>query len=147
LVDGGRDRLRLPSTGTSFVLPLSVSIFKVNRPISAVVKLMLVAHVYGIPLRPTTLAIFLATVMIISFSAPGIPKSGPGFKTLPAYLAAGIPIEGIIVIEAVESIPDIFKTLLNVTGDMSAATLLTRSHRSQTQVTDVESSTATEGAL
>lgn len=147
LVEGGRDRLRLPSTGTSFVLPLSVSIFKVNRPISAVVKLMLVAHLYGIPLAPTTLIIFLATVMILSFTAPGIPKSGPGLKTIPAYLAAGVPIEGIIVLEAVESIPDIFKTLLNVTGDMSVATLLTRSHRSQTQVSEVESSTAAEGAV
>lgn len=147
LVEGGRDLLRLPSTGTSFVLPLSVSIFKVNRPISAVVKLMLVAHLYGIPLRPTTLVIFLATVMIISFTAPGIPQSGPGLKTIPAYLAAGVPIEGIIVIEAVESIPDIFKTLLNVTGDMTAATLLTRSHRSQTQLSEVESSTAAEGTV
>ena len=147
LVEGARDRLRLPATGTSFVLPLSVSIFKVNRPISAVVKLMLVAHLYGIQLRPTTLVIFLATVMIISFTAAGIPQSGPGMKTIPAYLAAGVPIEAIIVIEAVESIPDIFKTLLNVTGDMTAATLLTRSHRSETQVSEVESSTAAEGAV
>ena len=147
LVEGGRDLLRLPSTGTSFVLPLSVSLFKVNRPISSIVKLMLVAHVYGIPLRPTTLIIFLATVMIISFTAAGIPQSGPGFKTLPAYLAAGVPIEAIIVVETVESIPDIFKTLLNVTADMSAATLLTRSHRTQTQMTEVESSPAAEGAV
>jgi Na+/H+-dicarboxylate symporter len=147
LVEGARDRLRLPSPGTSFVLPLSVSIFKVNRPVSSVVKLMLVAHVYGIPLRPTTLAVFLATVMIISFTAPGIPKNGPTFKTIPAYLAAGVPVEAIIVIEAVEAIPDIFKTLLNVTADMSAATLLTRSHRSQTETAEVEPSTAVEGVV
>ena len=68
-------------------------------------------------------------------------------KTIPAYIAAGVPIEAIIVIEAVESIPDIFKTLLNVTGHMTAATLLTRSHRSQTQVTEVDSSTVAEGAV
>lgn len=147
LVEGGRDRLRLPDTGSSFVLPLSVSVFKVNRPISAVVKLMLVAHIYGIPLRPTTLAVFLATVIILSFTAPGIPQSGPGFKTLPAYLAAGVPIEAIIVIETVESIPDIFKTLLNVTADMSAATILTRGERSRTPVTDVESTPVAEGAV
>ena len=147
LVEGAKDRLRLPSAGTSFVLPLSVSLFKVNRPISSVVKLMLVAHLYGIPLRPTTLVIFLATVMIISFTAAGIPQNGPGFKTIPAYLAAGVPIEAIIVIEAVESIPDIFKTLLNVTGDMTAATILTRSHRSQTELSEVESSAAAEGAV
>ncbi|HEX6650655.1 MAG TPA: cation:dicarboxylase symporter family transporter [Pyrinomonadaceae bacterium] len=147
LVEGGRDHLRLPSAGTSFVLPLSVSLFKVNRPISSIVKLMLVAHVYGIPLRPATLVVFLATVVIISFTAPGIPQNGPGFKTIPAYVAAGVPIEGILVVEAVEAIPDIFKTLLNVTGDMSVAALVTRSHRSRSQVIDVESSTAVESAV
>ena len=147
LVEGGRDHLRLPSTTTSFVLPLSVSLFKVNRPISSVVKLMLVAHVYGIPLRPATLMVFLATVIIISFTAPGIPQNGPGFKTIPAYVAAGVPIEGIIVVEAVEAIPDIFKTLLNVTGDMSVAALVTRSHRSRSRVNDVESSPAVENAV
>ena len=108
---------------------------------------MLVAHLYGIPLRPTTLVIFLATVMIISFTAAGIPQSGPGMKTIPAYLAAGVPIEAIIVVEAVESIPDIFKTLLNVTADMSAATLLTCSHRFQTEATEVETPTAAEGVV
>jgi Na+/H+-dicarboxylate symporter len=147
MIEAGRDRLRLPSTGTSFLLPLSVSLLKVNRPISSVVKLMLVAHIFGIQLRPSTLIVFLATVVILSFTAPGIPQNGPGLKTLPAYLAAGIPIEAVIVIEAVEAIPDIFKTLLNVTGDMTAATILTRSHRAKSQVSDVDRSTVTEGAL
>lgn len=147
LIEGGRNRLRLPASGTSFVLPLSVSVFKVNRPISAIVKLMLVAHLYGVPLSPTTLVMFLVTVVVISFTAPGIPQNGPGFKTIPAYLAAGVPIEGILVLEAIESIPDIFKTLLNVTGDMSVATLLTRSARLQTYEADIDSSTAAEGAV
>ena len=147
LIEGARDRLRLPSTATSFVLPFCVSLFKVNRPISSVVKLMLVAHIYGVPLRPATLAIFLLTVMILSFTTPGIPKSGPTLKTLPAYLAAGVPIEGILVLEAVESIPDIFKTLLNVTGNMSVATLVTRSQRAETEVTEAESSSPAEGVV
>ena len=34
-----------------------------------------------------------------------------------------------MILEAVETIPDIFKTLLNVTGDLSAATMLSRSSR------------------
>jgi len=126
---------------------LSVSLFKVNRPISAIVKLMLVAHVYGIPLRPATLMVFLATVIIISFTAPGIPQNGPGFKTIPAYVAAGVPIEGIIVVEAVEAIPDIFKTLLNVTADMSVAALVMRSRRSRSQVIEVDSSTPVPSAV
>jgi Na+/H+-dicarboxylate symporter len=127
LVEGARDRLRLPDTATAFVLPLSVSVFKINRTISSTAKLIFVAYLYGIALSPTTLAGFLITVMILSFSTVGLPGGGTTFKTLPAYLAAGLPIEGLVLLEAVETIPDIFKTLLNVTGDMSAATILSRS--------------------
>ena len=148
MIEGGRNHLQLPPTGTGFVLPLSVSLLKVNRPISSIVKLMLVAHIYSIPLRPTAIMLFLATVIIISFGTAGIPQSGPGLKTLPAYMAAGVPIEGVLVIEAVEAIPDVFKTLLNVTGDMSAATVLTRSYRSSpSQVAATDSSTPAEGVL
>jgi proton glutamate symport protein len=129
LVQGARDHLRLPDAATGFVLPLSVSVFKVNRTISSTAKLIFLAHLYGIPLSSTTLASFLITVMILSFSTVGLPSGGANFKTLPAYLAAGLPIEGLVILEAVETIPDIFKTLLNVTGDMSAATILSRSSR------------------
>ena len=62
----------------------------------------------------------------MSFSSLGIPLGGGGIRTLPAYLAAGVPIEALILFEAVEAIPDIFKTLLNVTGDMSVATIVNR---------------------
>ncbi len=129
LVEGARDRLRLPDAATGFVLPLSVSVFKVNRTISSTAKLIFLAYIYGIPLSSTTLASFLITVMILSFSTVGLPSGGTTFKTLPAYLAAGLPIEGLVILEAVETIPDIFKTLVNVTGDMSAATILSRSSR------------------
>jgi Na+/H+-dicarboxylate symporter len=129
LIEGGRDRLRLPDTATGFVLPFSVSLFKVNRTISSTVKLLFLAHIYSIPLSAATLTTFLITVIVLSFSSAGVPGGGVAFKTLPAYLAAGVPIEGIVILEAVDTIPDVFKTLLNVTGDMSVATLLSRAAR------------------
>jgi Na+/H+-dicarboxylate symporter len=130
LVEGARLHLRLPESATGFVLPLSVSTFKVNRTISATVKLLFLAHVFQTPITPGALVIFVATVIILSFTALGVPGGGTAFKTLPAYLAAGVPVEGIVILEAADAIPDIFKTLLNVTGDMTAATILSRSSRS-----------------
>jgi proton glutamate symport protein len=129
LVEGGRSRLRLSETATGFVLPLSASIFKLNRTVSSTVKLLFLAHVYGIAIDPVTIATFLATVMLLSFTIVGVPGGGGAFRTLPAYLAAGLPIEGVVILEAVDTIPDIFKTLLNVTGDMTAAAILTRAER------------------
>jgi proton glutamate symport protein len=126
LIEGATRDLRLPATATSFVLPLTVAIFKMNRTISSTAKLLFLAHVYAIPLSATTIVVFIATVILLSFTSVGVPDGGGAFQTLPAYLAAGLPIEGVIVLEATNTIPDIFKTLLNVTADMSAATMLSR---------------------
>lgn len=116
--------LRLPAVTTSVVLPLSVSTFKVNRTISSTVKLFFVAHLFGVPLGPAEIATFIVIVMVLSFTAVGIPGGGTAFKTLPAYLAAGLPIEGVVIFEAVDVIPDIFKTLVNVTGDLTVAAMM-----------------------
>jgi Na+/H+-dicarboxylate symporter len=102
-----------------------VSTFKVNRTISAPFKLLFLAHLFGIPVSPAFLVIFIASVVVLSFSSPGIP-SGGFLTTLPVYLAAGLPIEGLILLKAVDSVPDIFKTLVNVTADMSAAAIVAR---------------------
>jgi proton glutamate symport protein len=126
LVQGGRV-LRLPETALSFVLPFCVALFKINRPLSGIARLLILAHVYGVPLTPATIAVYIATIMLMSFATAGVPATP--FNALPAYLAAGIPIEGFIISEAVDVVPDMLKTWVNVTGDMSVATLLSRSER------------------
>ena len=147
LIEGATQHLRLPATSTGFVLPLTVAIFKINRPISTMAKLLFIAHVYAVPLSTGTIAVFLATVMLLSFSSAGVPDGGTAFATLPAYLAAGLPIEAIIVLEATTTIPDIFKTLVNVTADMSAATMLSRSSRGALTVPELDEELAVaEGA-
>ena len=128
LVQGGRERLRLPDTATGLVLPLGVSLFKLNRTVSSTAKFIFLAHVCGVPLSSGHLTTFLLTVGILSFSTAGIPSRGT-LRSLPAYLAAGIPLEAVVIVDTVEAIPDVFGTVLNVTGDMSAATMLSRSSR------------------
>ena len=73
--------------------------------------------------------VFIITEVVFSLSAAGIPNSGgagTGYRMIPVFVAAGIPVEGVVMLDAVETIPDIFETLANVTGQMSAATILTR---------------------
>ena len=128
LVAGGQQHLGLPPSATGFVLPLAVASFKLNRVVSGPVKLLFLAHVFQRPLGVPQLAAFLVTEVILSFSTAGIPSHGT-VRTIPAYLAAGIPIEAVVILNAVDTIPDIFKTLTNVTANMSAATILSRRER------------------
>ncbi len=44
----------------------------------------------------------------------------------PLFLATGLPAEGIGLLIAVDAIPDVFSTVLNVTGDLAAAALVAR---------------------
>ncbi len=128
MVAGGREHLDFPPSATGFVLPLAVASFKLNMTISGPVKLLFLAHVFQRPLGATQLAAFLAIELILSFSTAPIPSMGT-VRSIPAYLAAGIPIEAVLLLNAVDAIPDIFKTLTNVTADMSAATILSRRER------------------
>ncbi len=129
LIEGGRTHMRLPDHATGFVLPLCVSTFKLNQGISPLFKFLLLAHFFGIPLGAGDVATFILVATLLSFGVAGVPRGGGGFKTLPLYLAVGIPIEAVVLVEAVKTIPDFFMTLLNVTADMSAATVLTRDSR------------------
>lgn len=63
-------------------------------------------------------------------------------RSIPAYLAAGIPIKAVLLLNAVDTIPDIFKTLTNVTADMSAATILSRPERRHAAAVEAAAATA-----
>jgi Na+/H+-dicarboxylate symporter len=128
LVEAGREKLRLPDTATGLVLPLGISIFKLSQIVTNLTKFVFLAHVCGIRLSAARILSFLATVMILSFSTAGLPSRG-SVRSIPAYLAAGIPLEAVVFVDAVEAIPDIFQTVLNVTGNLSAATMLSRPGR------------------
>jgi Na+/H+-dicarboxylate symporter len=63
--------------------------------------------------------------MFLAFAAPGIPR-GAFIMLAPLFLAIGLPVEGIGILIAVDALPDTFATVLNVTGDLVAATLVNR---------------------
>ena len=146
LVLGAERHLRLPAPVVGFVLPLAVATFKVNRTVSSTAKLLFLAHVYGIPLEPGQIGTFIATVLLLSFMTPGIPSTG-GLATLPVYLSFGLPVEGVVILGAVDAAPDIFKTLANVTADMAAAVVVARhSGRSGASAEPAAAASAATGA-
>jgi proton glutamate symport protein len=125
LLDGALNRLGLPRTVAASVLPLSVSTFKASQSIYPLFKLIFLAHIFGISLSPASLLAFVIGVFVLSFTAPGVP-SGGSLHTIPLLLALGVPMQGIILFNSVEAIPDIFETLLNVTADMTVAAVVAR---------------------
>jgi len=120
-----RDRLQLPPIATSFALPLAVSVLRMNVPPRWVISAVFLGQLYGVEMGLATLVSVLITAVLISFSVPGIPSASL-FMMAPVLVSLGLPAEGVGLLIAVDTVPDMFNTLANVTGHMSSTTVVSR---------------------
>ena len=127
-----RERLRLPPIATSFALPLAVSVLRVNVPPRWVISAAFLGQLYGVEVGFGALVWVLITAVLISFSVPGIPSASL-FMLAPVLVNLGLPPEGVGLLIAVDTIPDMFNTLANVTGHMSATTVIARETSAERQ--------------
>ncbi len=125
LVDGARTVLRLPVEVTGFVLPFSLSVFKITSPIFWTLGAMFVGKLYGIELAPSQLATIAAASIALNASTPGIPSGGLLIQA-PIFSALGLPVEGIGILIAIDAIPDMFKSAVIVASHMGVATIVSR---------------------
>jgi Na+/H+-dicarboxylate symporter len=125
LVESAEQGLGIPNRIAGFSLPLAVSLFKIAGPVSWTVGALFVGWFYGIPLHAQQLVTVAFAAVFLAFAAPGIPR-GAFIMLAPLFLAIGLPVEGIGILIAVDALPDTFATVLNVTGDLVAATLVNR---------------------
>ena len=120
-----RERLLLPPVATSFALPLAVSVLRMNVPPRWVISAVFLGQLYGVTVGFTALVWVLITAVLISFSVPGIPSASL-FMLAPVLVSLGLPPEGVGLLIAVDTIPDMFNTLANVTGHMASTTVIAR---------------------
>ena len=125
MLDGAENRLGIRREVSGFILPLLVSSFKVNPAISQTFEVIFLTAVYGLEPTPGFIISFVLTTLILSFASAGIP-SGSKLLSWPIFLAAGVPVEALVVLKVIDAIPDIFKTLLNVTADLSVTVIVQR---------------------
>jgi len=133
LLEGAEEKLHCPPEIVGFVLPLAVSIFKIATPVTWLAGACFIARIYAVPFGPAEVGLVLAASVLLSFSTPGIPM-GSLVTLAPVFASTGLPVEGIGILIALNLVPDIFETIMNVTGDMSAAVVLSRQHGAGSEV-------------
>ena len=125
MIDGANRVMHLPMKVAGFALPFGVSVFRLNQAVTWIASALFVSKLYGVPLTMAQLAFLGACSVAMSFSIPGIPSGGL-FIIAPFFVSVGLPIEGMGILLALDAIPDVFKTLLNVTSQMATTVLLAR---------------------
>ena len=113
-------RLGVRDATADFVLPLAVAIFRATSPAMNMAVAIYVAHLAGVELTPVTLLAGIAVALVISIGSVSLPGSISFVVSIgPIALAMGVPVEPLALLVAVEMLPDIMRTLANVTMNVA----------------------------
>jgi len=124
LVEGSR-ALGQPVEISGFTLPVAVSTFKLVTPVTWLMSVLFLAKLYGVPMSTMAGVTIVLSAVAVSFATPGVPQGGQ-LVLAPILVSYGIPPAGIALLVAADTIPDLFATMANVTGDFVAGTIVAR---------------------
>jgi Na+/H+-dicarboxylate symporter len=123
MLEAAESDLRLSRTVASFVLPLGASVGRAGSALFQAVAVLFVARLYGIPLGlggtfQAGAAVFLASLTVASVPSASI------VSLVPAFTATGLPLSGLQLLLGFDRVPDMFRTMTNVFGTLTAATVV-----------------------
>ncbi len=127
MIDSARNRLGYPPALTALVLPMAVSLFRITSPAQYIAVASFIAWLYGIDVHASQYAVAVLLAAVISMGSTGLPGQA-NFMTnnLPITQSMGLPVEPLGVLLAVDTIPDVFCTIGNATGGVTATGIVAR---------------------
>ncbi len=114
-----QNKLGISKSISNFLIPVGATINMDGTALYQCISTVFIAQVYDLELSLASLLVIILTIVAASIGTPSIP--GGGVVILASVLqGAGIPAEGIILIIGVDRILGMFRTAVNVTGDLTA---------------------------
>lgn len=120
------DSLHVPREICGFVVPLGATMCMNGTALFEGVTVLFIAQVFGIKFAFSTQVVVMLTAILMAMGAAGVP-SGAIQVLILVLEAVGVPGEGIAMVVGVDRVLDMGRTVVNVTGDMVAATFVARS--------------------
>ena len=117
------EKLGVSKEVSSFVLPLGATINMDGTSLYQAVAAVFIAQAFGIELDLSQQLTIVLTATLASIGAAAVP--GAGMVMLVIVLGAiNVPAEGLALIFGVDRILDMIRTVVNVTGDATVATVV-----------------------
>ena len=120
-------RLGVPVSASGVILPMAVAVFRATGPAMNLAVAIYIAYWFGIVLTPMQLALGIAAAATTTIGAAGIPGQASFFTSIaPICLAMGVPIAPLGLLIAVETLPDLMRTLGNVSMDVAVTSVVAK---------------------
>ncbi|HEX7184490.1 MAG TPA: dicarboxylate/amino acid:cation symporter [Thermoanaerobaculia bacterium] len=119
------EELHLPPTVSRFVLTIGATMNQNGTALFEGVTVLFLAQFYGIPLTVTQQAVVVGICILGGIGTAGVPSGSIPVVAMILGLV-GVPAEGIGLILGVDRFLDMCRTVLNVSGDLAAAVVVSR---------------------
>ncbi|MCL1037001.1 dicarboxylate/amino acid:cation symporter [Shewanella corallii] len=116
------EELGVSKATSAFVLPLGATINMSGNAIYYGLVAMFFAQMYNVDLTMMAYVAIIFTSTLGAIGQAGVP--GPSFLVVAVLLAAGIPIDGLPLLFALDRVFDMIRTSLNITGDAACAIIM-----------------------
>jgi Na+/H+-dicarboxylate symporter len=134
MVTAAEQRLGLSPKVSDAVLPLAVSVFKAGSAVNGVIYALFIARLYHIEFSALQWLTLFAVAWATAVGGAGLPSGASFFApVLTLFTALGLPAQGIPILFAMDTIPDIVVTAANVTADLAAVTIIGKEGHLQEQ--------------
>lgn len=117
-------KLGVSKQTASFVIPLGATINMTGNAIYYTLVALFFAQLYGIDLNMGHFVAIAVTASFGSIGQAGVP--GPTLLVVAVLASAGIPLDGLPLLYALDRIFDMIRTTLNITGDAACAAVADR---------------------
>ena len=125
-----QEKLGLSREITSFVQPLGATINMDGTAIYMGICSLFIANVFGINLTSSDMLMIIFTGTLASIGTAGVP--GAGLIMLAMVLqAVQLPLEGLALVAGIDRVLDMFRTTVNITGDVAVAAVVDKSERNR----------------
>ncbi|SNZ01381.1 dicarboxylate/amino acid:cation symporter [Flagellimonas pacifica] len=125
------EELKVDSAISNFIIPIGATVNMDGTALYQTITTLFIAQAYGLEMSLLNIIVVIVTIVAASIGTPAIP--GGGVVILASVLSsAGIPTEGIIIIIGVERLLGMFRTAVNVTGDLTACMVFDRFYGDRT---------------
>ncbi|MDO9362037.1 MAG: cation:dicarboxylase symporter family transporter, partial [Sphingopyxis sp.] len=116
------ERLGIDERDAAVILPMAVATFKITAPSNTLLMALALAWMAGVEVSPLQIAVALPLAVLSSLAILGMPGQISFYASVaPTAIALGAPIELLPILLAIDVIPDMVRTVANVTYDVAAA--------------------------
>ena len=119
------EKLALKKEVSSFVIPIGVTVNMDGSAIYLGLAAIFIGQILGINFSIHEYLIICLTATIGSIGAAGVPSVALVMMTI-VFSSVGIPLEAIAIIAGVDRLLDMFRTSINVAGDLTIASIVNK---------------------